>query len=162
MALSPCSLVAVENPVAGLAGYPELPAEGRSTATEQRLRLERPGRAPLLLNVLPVWRLGVDLPGIAAPRVAVVISKPDAPAPIDRVAFADTYRLTTREREIAILLGHGLDLQAIALQLGIGIGTVRHHLKECVREDRRTRPGGAGSAATRFRHADELVARRGG
>jgi DNA-binding CsgD family transcriptional regulator len=91
--------------------------------------LERPGRAPLLLNVLPVWRLGVDLPGIAAPRVAVVISKPDAPAPIDRVAFADTYRLTTRECEIAVLLGDGLDLQAIALQLGIGIGTVRHHLK---------------------------------
>jgi DNA-binding CsgD family transcriptional regulator len=28
-----------------------------------------------------------------------------------------------------MLLGDGFDLQAIALQLGLGIGTVRHHLK---------------------------------
>ena len=104
-------------------------AAGRSTATEQRLRLARAGRAPLLLSVLPLWRLGVELPGTAAPRVAVVIGEADAPPPIDRVAFADTYRLTTRECEIAILLGDGLDLQSIALQLGVGIGTVRHHLK---------------------------------
>jgi DNA-binding CsgD family transcriptional regulator len=104
-------------------------AAGRSTALEQRLRLPRPSRPPLLLNVLPVWRLGIELPGVAAPRVAVVIGEADAPAPIDRVAFADTYRLTTRECEIAVLLGDGLDLQSIALRLGIGIGTVRHHLK---------------------------------
>ena len=75
------------------------------------------------------WRLGVELAGIVAPRVAVMIGEADAPRPIDRVAFGDTYRLTTRECEIAVLLGDGLDPQSIAMQLGIGIGTVRHHLK---------------------------------
>lgn len=104
-------------------------AASRSTALEQRLRLKRTARAPLLLNILPVWRLGIELPGIAAPRVAVVINEADMPALTDRVAFADTYRLTKRECEVAILLGDGLDLQSIALQLGLGIGTVRHHLK---------------------------------
>jgi DNA-binding CsgD family transcriptional regulator len=104
-------------------------AANRSTATEQRIRLDRPARAPLLLSVLPLWRLGSDLPGIAAPRVAIVIGEADAPPPIDGVAFADTYRLTTREREIAVLLGDGLDLPSVAMQLDIGIGTVRHHLK---------------------------------
>jgi DNA-binding CsgD family transcriptional regulator/PAS domain-containing protein len=104
-------------------------AASRSTALEQRLHLERPARAPLLLNILPMWRLGVELAGIVAPRVAVMIGEADAPRPIDRVAFGDTYRLTTRECEIAVLLGDGLDPQSIAMQLGIGIGTVRHHLK---------------------------------
>lgn len=104
-------------------------AASRSTALEQRLRLARPARAPLLVSVLPVWRLGAELPGIAAPRVAIVISETDTPAPIDRVAFADTYRLTARECEIALLIGDGLDLQSIAMQLGLGIGTVRHHVK---------------------------------
>jgi DNA-binding CsgD family transcriptional regulator len=79
--------------------------------------------------VLPAWRLDSALPGIAAPRVAIVIREPDAPSPVDRVAFADTYRLTTREIEIAILIGDGLDLQTIASHLGIGIGTVRQYLK---------------------------------
>ena len=102
----------------------------RSTALEQRLRLERRARrAPLLLSILPVWRLGAELPGIASPRVAIVIGEADAPAPIDRVAFGDTYRLTRRECEIAILIGDGLDPQSVALRLGIGMGTVRHHLK---------------------------------
>jgi DNA-binding CsgD family transcriptional regulator/PAS domain-containing protein len=105
-------------------------AASRSTAIEQRLHLARPARrAPLLLSVLPVWRLGVELPGIAAPQVAIVIGEADAPSPIDRVAFGDTYRLTTRECEIAVLIGDGLDPQSVALQLGVGIGTVRHHLK---------------------------------
>jgi len=101
----------------------------RPPAFEQRLRLGRPARAPLLLSVLPAWRLGAELPGIASPRVAIVIGEADVPAPIDGVAFGDTYRLTARECEIAILIGDGHDLPSVALQLGIGLGTVRHHLK---------------------------------
>jgi DNA-binding CsgD family transcriptional regulator len=59
----------------------------------------------------------------------VPCSEVGAPAPIDGVASADTYRLMTRECEIALLVGDGLDLQSIALELGVSIGTVRHHLK---------------------------------
>jgi DNA-binding CsgD family transcriptional regulator len=121
--------LAAKTPIATRELRDAIATANRSTALEQRLRLTRPARAPLLLSVLPVWRLGVELPGIASPRVAIVINEADAPRPIDRVAVGDTYRLTTRECEIAVLIGDGRDLQSVALQLGIGLGTVRHHLK---------------------------------
>jgi DNA-binding CsgD family transcriptional regulator len=121
--------LAAATPVATRQLRDAIAAANRSTALEQRLHLPRPGRSPLLLSILPAWRLGAELPGMVAPRVAVVIGEADTPPPIDRVVFGDTYRLTARECEIAMLIGDGLDLQSIALQLGLGIGTVRHHLK---------------------------------
>jgi DNA-binding CsgD family transcriptional regulator/PAS domain-containing protein len=106
-------------------------AMARDTAVAaQRMRLERPSRRlPLLLTVLPIWRLGLVLPGVAAPRVAIFISEPDAPLTIDRVAIAESFHLTRRETEIAAELADGSDLEAIAVRLGLGIGTARNHLK---------------------------------
>jgi DNA-binding CsgD family transcriptional regulator len=105
-------------------------AADRLPALPQRLRLERPSRrAPLLLTVLPVWRLDIELPGVTAARVAIMISEADVPPPVNRVAFADTYRLTTRESEVVALIADGHDAQAIASRLGIGTATVRYHVK---------------------------------
>jgi DNA-binding CsgD family transcriptional regulator len=106
-------------------------AAAAATAREGRwLRLERPScRPPLILNLLPVWRLGAAVPGAPAPRVAVFIREPDAPIVIDRLAVADVFRLTPREGEVAALLAGGRDLAEIAAALGLGIGTVRFHLK---------------------------------
>jgi DNA-binding CsgD family transcriptional regulator len=97
---------------------------------QRNLCLARPSQRPaLLLTLLPVERLGVVLPGMPAPRVAIFIAEPDAPPAIDRAALADAYRLTRRESEVAVLLACGLGLEAIASRLGLGLGTVRNHLK---------------------------------
>jgi DNA-binding CsgD family transcriptional regulator len=96
----------------------------------QHVCLDRPSqRLPLLLTIFPVWRLGLSVAGTAAPRVAIFLSEPDAPQPLDRTAIADAFRLTRRESDIAMLLSDGLDLATIASRLGLGIGTVRDHLK---------------------------------
>jgi DNA-binding CsgD family transcriptional regulator len=106
-------------------------ATGRDTAIEAlRIRLERPShRLPLLLTVLPIWRFGGAVPGVGSARVAVFITAPDAPLPIDRIMFADTFHLTRRESEIAVLLADGFDLETIASRLGLGRRTVRDHLQ---------------------------------
>jgi DNA-binding CsgD family transcriptional regulator len=97
---------------------------------EQQLCLARPsGRAPLLLAILPIWRLDVAIAGLPAPRVAVFVTEPDAPCAIDRSAVADTFRLTRREADVALLLAAGCDLPDIAARLGLGLSTVRSHLK---------------------------------
>ena len=96
-----------------------------------RLGLERPsGRPPLLLTLMPIWRLGTQVPGAGAPRVAIFIKETDAPLVIDRGLLADSLRLTRRESEVAALLADGLDLAEVAERLGHGIGTTRSHLKQ--------------------------------
>jgi DNA-binding CsgD family transcriptional regulator/PAS domain-containing protein len=96
----------------------------------RHLRLQRPSlRPPLLLTLLPIWRLGLDLPGVPAPRVAVFINDPEIPVMVDRVAVMEAYRLTPRESEIAVLLASGLDLADIAATLSTSRGTAGFHLK---------------------------------
>jgi DNA-binding CsgD family transcriptional regulator len=100
-----------------------------AAATRRRIRLDRPSRRPpLLLSVLPLSRLGVAGPGTRAPRVAIFITEPDAPTVVNGLALADVYRLTQRECEVAVLLAEGLAVDAIAVHLGVGRGTVRSHL----------------------------------
>jgi DNA-binding CsgD family transcriptional regulator len=98
--------------------------------TDWRLRLPRPSRRlPLLVTVLPAWRLGVTTPGAPAPRAAIFIREPDAPAAIDAQGVADAFGLTARECEVAVLLAAGTELPDIATQLAISLATVRQHLK---------------------------------
>lgn len=106
-------------------------AVSRDAAIEGfRIRVERLShRLPLLLTVLPVWRLGVTVPGAGAARAAIFVTEPDVPPPIDRLAVAELFRLTPRESEVAAMLATGLDLATIAARLGLGLGTVRDHLK---------------------------------
>jgi DNA-binding CsgD family transcriptional regulator len=95
----------------------------------RQLRLERPSRRPpLLLTLLPVWRLGMAFPGVAAPRVAIFIKEPDLPVVVDAAAVAEAFRLTARESEIAALLASGFDLTEIAARLSISRGTAAFHL----------------------------------
>ncbi len=106
-------------------------AMGRDAAIEpQRLQLDRPsGRLPLLLTVLPIWRLDATVPGIGPARMAVFITEPDAPLTIDRAIVAETFRLTRRESDIVLLLAEGISRDMIASRLGLGRGTVREHLR---------------------------------
>jgi DNA-binding CsgD family transcriptional regulator len=106
-------------------------AASADTAIKSReLRLQQPShRLPLLLTLVPIFRLDPTVPGVRAPRVAIFIKEPGAVPAIDRDAVGETFRLTRRETDVAILLGGGLSLDQIAAKLGLGVGTVRHHLK---------------------------------
>lgn len=97
----------------------------------RRLRLERPSHRPsLVVTLLPISRLGAVLPGGGpAARVAIFIKDLGAPLTIDRSAVAEAFRLTLRECEVAVLLADGHDLVRIGAMLGIGVNTVRYHLK---------------------------------
>jgi DNA-binding CsgD family transcriptional regulator/PAS domain-containing protein len=103
---------------------------GRSAADHgQRLHLPRRDRLPLLLDIMPVWRLGLPEPGLRAPRVVIFIGEPDAPPRFDETALMDTFRLTRRECDVVCLLAEGRSVGAIATRLGIQVGTVRQNLK---------------------------------
>lgn len=105
-------------------------AADAATATQQ-IRLARPShRAPLLLTVLPVWRLGALVPGAGAPRVAIFIRETDAPIAIDSALLREAFNLTPRECDVATRLAGGLDLDRTAAELRIGRGTVRSHLMQ--------------------------------
>ena len=96
----------------------------------QRLHLpRRERRSPLLLDILPAWRLGLGEPGLRAPRVVIFIKQPDAPPRIDRTALSDTFGLTRRECEIVCLLAEGMSVDVIATHLGLRASTVRQNLK---------------------------------
>jgi len=105
-------------------------AYGGQNGAGARFVLARPSlRPPLHATLMPAWRLDPEANGSVAQGVALLVSEPDAPPAIDREALADTFRLTTREAEIAALLADGTELGEIAQALELGIGTVRNHLK---------------------------------
>ncbi|QHO76553.1 hypothetical protein ACH79_31980 [Bradyrhizobium sp. CCBAU 051011] len=96
----------------------------------RRLSVPRPSRRlPLLLDVMPIWRLGVPEPGMRSPRVIIFIKEPDAPPQIDERALIETFGLTPRECEIVCLLAGGLSVTSIAARLEIQASTVRQNLK---------------------------------
>jgi DNA-binding CsgD family transcriptional regulator len=102
----------------------------QSHGLERSCRLPRPSRRlPLRVSMIPLWRLDGSARTGPSARVALFIKETDGPRAIDREAVADVFHLTTRESEIAALLTSGGDLETIAAKLGIGLGTVRHHLK---------------------------------
>ncbi len=99
-------------------------------AAPKRLNLSRPSlRAPLQLTLFPVWRLGMVVPGAKAPRVAIFVKVPDAAPALEPQTLREALHLTQREAEVAVLLASGYDLATVATSLGLGLGTVRHHLK---------------------------------
>jgi DNA-binding CsgD family transcriptional regulator len=102
-------------------------AEGGGPAAI-RLKLQRPSQRPALrVTLTPISRLDPD--GAFGAGVAMLITEPDAPPPIDKEALADTFHLTQREADVACLLASGAPLQAIATALDLGLGTVRFHLR---------------------------------
>jgi DNA-binding CsgD family transcriptional regulator/PAS domain-containing protein len=96
----------------------------------RRLQLPRkPPRLPLLIDILPVWRLAPPSTGTGDAAVVIFIHEPDAPLSIDTQALSDIYRLTPREAQIAALLAGGANIEAIATKLDLADGTVRFNLK---------------------------------
>ncbi|TAJ84542.1 helix-turn-helix transcriptional regulator [Reyranella sp.] len=104
-----------------------------TSAMQTTLPLSRPSlRPPLTAFVMPLSDARFDGAGGAANQVAVFLIEPGRPPDINTRALAETYRLAPREVQVATLLAQGRSPAQIAGKLGIGLGTVREHLKRAL------------------------------
>jgi DNA-binding CsgD family transcriptional regulator len=67
--------------------------------------------------------------GAASQAVALYVTDPRKPIETSEEMLQRLFGLTAREAAVLRILAEGEDLQAAAAQLGIGIGTVRSHVK---------------------------------
>jgi DNA-binding CsgD family transcriptional regulator len=104
-----------------------------TSAAETRVHLSRPSlRPPLTAIAVPLSDDSPDGTWGAPHQVAVFLIEPDRPPEIDTRALAETYRLAPREVQVAALLAQGHSPGQIAGKIGIGLGTVREHLKRAL------------------------------
>lgn len=96
-------------------------------ARAARVAIPRIGHRPLLADVAPLAGASDDLFRFA--KVIVLVKDPDHVAVPDEVAIRLLFGLTQTEATIAVRIAAGLTIDRIAEDLGIGVGTVRIHLK---------------------------------
>lgn len=102
-------------------------ARGRVAAPgATALAVLRPRRMPLALEVAPL-RPAVSVFGEQRPAVLVFIRDPEAPVAVARLR--ELFGLTRTQSLVAAALGRGASPEEIAADLGIGLATVRSHLK---------------------------------
>jgi len=101
-------------------------ARGRITNPGAAISIPRPLRMPLALEVAPL-RPSVSAFGEQRPAVLVFIRDPEAP--IAAARLRELFGLTRTEAAVAAALGRGTSLEDIAVNMGIGLATVRSHLK---------------------------------
>lgn len=107
--------------------------QSATSAMQTTLPLSRPSlRPPLTAFVMPLSDARFEGTGGAASQVAVFLIEPGRPPDINARALAETYRLAPREVQVATLLAQGRSPAQIASKLGIGLGTVREHLKRAL------------------------------
>lgn len=101
-------------------------ARGRIGRPGAALSVARPHRMPLALEVTPLRQTGSAF-GAQRPCVLVFIRDPEAP--IAAARLRELFGLTRMEAAVAAALGRGSSLEDIAEDMGIGLATVRSHLK---------------------------------
>lgn len=101
-------------------------AQGRIAQPGAALLLPRPHRMPLALEVAPL-RPTVSAFGEQRPSVLVFVRDPEVPIAVARLR--DLFGLTRTEGAVAAALGRGSSPEEIAAGMGIGLATVRSHLK---------------------------------
>lgn len=101
-------------------------ARGRIAKPGAALAIPRPHRVPLALEVAPL-RPSASAFGQQRPCVLVFIRDPAAP--IAAARLRELFGLTRTEAAVAAALGRGASLEHIAANMGIGLATVRSHLK---------------------------------
>lgn len=90
------------------------------------LSIARPRRLPLAIEVAPLRPSAVAF-GTHRPAVLLFIRDPETP--IAAARLRELFGLTRTEGAVAAALGRGASLDDIAADLGIGLATVRSHLK---------------------------------
>lgn len=101
-------------------------AQGRTARAGTVLALPRAGRLPLTLEVAP---LRPAVSPFSEPRPSALVFLRDPEAPIAAARLGDLFGLTRAESAVAAALGRGAAPDEIAADLGIGLATVRSHLK---------------------------------
>lgn len=101
-------------------------ARGRVAEPGTALAIARPHRLPLALEVAPL-RPSMSRLGEQGPCALVFIRDPEAPIVVARLR--ELFGLTRTEGAVAAALGQGASLEDIAARMGIGLATVRSHLK---------------------------------
>jgi len=101
-------------------------ARARAVKADGALLVPRPQRTPLVLSVAPL-RPQADFQEWERPAAMVFIRDPEAPLAATRLR--ELFGLTRTEAAVAAGLGDGKSPERIAAELGIGLGTVRTHLK---------------------------------
>jgi DNA-binding CsgD family transcriptional regulator len=101
-------------------------ARGQPADSAAMLAIPRPGRLPLALEITP---LRPSMPAFGDPGPAALVFIRDPEAPVDLQALRALYGLTRTEAAVAGALAQGRSPEQIAERLGIGLATVRSHLK---------------------------------
>jgi DNA-binding CsgD family transcriptional regulator len=101
-------------------------ARGRMARPGTALSVPRPHRMPLALEVAP---LRPSASPFAEPRPSCLVFIRDPQAPIAVARLRELFGLTRMEGAIAAALTRGHSPEEIAAGMGIGIATVRSHVK---------------------------------
>jgi len=115
-------------------------AQGKTANPCAALPVPRPHRMPLALEIAPL-RPTVSVFGEQRPSVLVFIRDPEAPIAVARLR--DLFGLTRAEGAVAAALGRGASLEDIAANMGVGLATVRSHLKRILAKTGTHRQAGA-------------------
>ncbi len=91
----------------------------------------RGDRLPVTLLVSP-WRPEWAPADLARPAAMIFIRDPEASAPTAAQTLTELFGMTRAEAVTAVAIGQGMSLQHIATELGVGLGTVRSHLKKAL------------------------------
>jgi DNA-binding CsgD family transcriptional regulator len=102
-------------------------AAGRPAPLEAAMAIQRPGQLPLMLAVAPLRPR--DVAAASRPFALVFLRDPERPT-LAAQCLRDLFGLTRTEAAIASDLGAGRSLEDIARRRGIGLVTVRSHLKQ--------------------------------
>ncbi|MBL8467980.1 helix-turn-helix transcriptional regulator [Methyloversatilis discipulorum] len=101
-------------------------AQGEPGDAGAALCVPRMGRLPLVLEIAPL-RPSLSVFGDQGPAALMFIRDPEAPADLEKLRAL--FDLTRTEAAVAAALAQGRSLEGIASVLGIGLATVRSHLK---------------------------------
>ena len=102
-------------------------ANGAALPPGKALAIERAGRLPMTVLVAPL-RAGANRRGPASPSALVFMRDPEHAAPAQDT-LRELFGLTRTEAAIAAALAQGHALEQIGNSFGIGLGTVRSHVK---------------------------------
>lgn len=114
-------------------------AAGRPAAPASALTIPREGRLPLTLTTAP-FGAGATRFAHLPPRALVFLRDPEHPT-LSAQWLCDLFGLTRTEAAIAVDLGRGRALGDIARRHGVGLATVRSHLKRILSKTGTNRQG---------------------
>lgn len=108
----------------------------------------RPGRLPVTVLVSP-WRATWAHDDIAQPAALIFIGDPEASGSGAGQALREMFGLTRAEAVIAVAIGQGHSQEYIAATLGVGLGTVRTHVKKALAKTGTDRQGALATLVSR-------------